>query len=68
MPPVGRIVGYGIVALALSGFFMWVLYEMAYADESLWRLAKIGIGIGAALLGSLLIYALLAPTRRGRRR
>lgn len=68
MPSAGRIFGVGIVALALGGFFFWVLFQMAYADESLWRLAKIGIGLGAAVLGSTLIYAMLAPTRRGRQR
>jgi threonine/homoserine efflux transporter RhtA len=68
MPSAGRILGFGIVALALGGFFCWVLFQMAYADESLWRLAKIGMGMGVAILGSVLVYALLYPTRRGRRR
>jgi hypothetical protein len=68
MPSAGRIFGYGIVALGLGTFFVWVLFQMAWADESLWRLAKLGLGIGAAVLGSALVYVLLAPPRRGRRR
>jgi uncharacterized membrane protein len=67
MPSAGRILAYGIVASALGGLVLWSLLEMADADESLWRLAKIGIGMGLATVGGGLVYLLLSPTRRDRR-
>lgn len=57
-----------LLALVLGGFFVWVLLEMATASDSLWRLAKLGIGLGAAVIVAPLIYVALSPLHRGRRR
>lgn len=67
MPSTGRLLAYALVGLILGGFFLWVLLQMASANESLFRLAKIGIGMGLATIGGGLIYVLLAPTRRRHR-
>lgn len=63
-----QLLAYTFVGLLLAGFFSWVLWQMAWADESLWRLAKLGVGLGLATVGAAAVYLLLAPTRRGRRR
>ena len=67
MTSFGRLMAYAFGALLLGGFFLWVLLQMADANESMWRLAKIGIGLGLATIGAGVVYLLLAPTRRGRR-
>jgi hypothetical protein len=59
-----RIFAYGLVALVLVTFFVWVLVQMADADDSMWRLVKLGAGLAAATVGAVVVYALLWPTRR----
>ena len=67
MTPTGRVLAYTLVGLLLGGFFLWVLLQMAWANDSLFRLAKIGIGIGIATVGAGIVYLLLGPTRRDHR-
>lgn len=54
-----------IVLGLLGGFFVWVLFQMAWASESMWRLTKLGGALAAGALGAPLVYLLLAPLRRG---
>lgn len=64
-----KVLGGLVVALVLGGFFVWVLLEMAIASESTWRLTKLAVGIGAAVIAAPLVYVMLSPLhrRRGRR-
>ncbi len=57
-----------LLTLLLGGFFLWVLLEMASASESMWRLSKLGIGMGAVVVAAPLVYLLLTPLHRRRRR
>ena len=63
-----RVVAAAGLVLILGGFFLWVLIEMATASESMWRLAKLGIGMGAALIVAPLVFLVLSPLHRDRHR
>jgi hypothetical protein len=54
MPRFFSVLGYGVVFSVLVAFFSWVVYEMAWHSESLFRVAKLGIGFGIAAAGLLL--------------
>ena len=58
MPRFLSVLGYGVVFSVLLAFFSWVVYEMAWHSESLFRVGKLGIGFGAAAAGLLLALLL----------
>jgi hypothetical protein len=57
-------VRYGVLFVALAGFFVWVILQMAGAipgTSGIWRLEK--MGIGAALVIGALVVAVAFSSR-----
>ena len=56
-----------IAGVALTAVVLWALLSMAWASDNLFRLAKIGLGIGRAVIGPAVIWLLVLPLRKLRR-
>jgi hypothetical protein len=55
---------YGFVFVALGTFFSWVIFQMAWHSDAVYRLTKLGVAMGA-LAGALLIGLLVAAAGAG---
>ena len=56
-----QIVGQAILFLALGAFFVWVVLQMAVANDATGRLTAMGVTVLAVGVGAGLVYFLLTP-------
>ena len=59
-----RAISGALVVAGLAGFFVWVLVEMATANDGMWRLVKLSVGILGVTAAAALIYLVLWPLGR----